>query len=125
MDLSDDPELLKLEEKGTRGHYTSVESIKELEDGRVEWRMATSSTPGGRIPNFIVESTMAGQIAAVSLTVSLHKDSDAMLDDTDSMSRRMSLTSCTGTTASGPRTPLRRAMRQLRQKLVFPQPMKR
>lgn len=73
MDLSDDPELLKLEEKGTRGHYTSVESIKELEDGRVEWRMATSSTPGGRIPNFIVESTMAGQIAAVSLTVSLRK----------------------------------------------------
>lgn len=71
VDLSDDPELVKLEEKGTRGHYTSVESLKELEDGRVEWRMATSSTPGGRIPNFIVESSMAGQIAAVSLVVSL------------------------------------------------------
>lgn len=67
VDVSDDPELSKLEEKGTRGHYTSVESFKELEDGRVEWRMATSSTPGGHIPNFIVESTMAGQIAAVSL----------------------------------------------------------
>lgn len=68
MDISDDPELSKLEEKGTRGHYTSVESFKELEDGRIEWRMATSSTPGGRIPNFIVESTMAGQIAAVSIS---------------------------------------------------------
>ncbi|KAF8163618.1 hypothetical protein B0H34DRAFT_745641 [Crassisporium funariophilum] len=68
IDLSsqEDEELQKLEEKGIKGRYVSVERIVELENGNTEWRMATSSTPGGSIPNFIVESTMAKKIAAVS-----------------------------------------------------------
>jgi len=64
VDLSNDPELAKLEEKGVKGRYVSVESIKELPNGNTEWRMATSSSPGGRIPTFLVESTMASSISA-------------------------------------------------------------
>jgi len=64
IDLSSDPELAKLEEKGVKGRYVSVESIKQLPNGNTEWRMATSSTPGGRIPSFIVEGTMASSISA-------------------------------------------------------------
>jgi len=66
IDLSSDPELAKLEEKGVKGRYVSVENIKQLPNGNTEWRMATSSNPGGRIPSFIVESTMASAISAVS-----------------------------------------------------------
>lgn len=43
----------------------SVERLQELENGKVEWRMATSSTPGGRIPQFVVESSMASTISKV------------------------------------------------------------
>ncbi len=68
MDLSSDPELAKLEEKGVKGHYVSVESVKELPSGNTEWRMATSSSPGGRIPTFVVESTMASSISEVSMS---------------------------------------------------------
>jgi hypothetical protein len=57
---------LELEEKGVKGRYVSVEHIKELEDGRVEWRMATSSTPGGRIPTFIAEASITSSIVKVS-----------------------------------------------------------
>jgi len=66
IDLSSkgDEDLLKLEEKGIKGRYVSVERIIELENGNTEWRMATSSTPGGSLPNFLVESTMAKKIAA-------------------------------------------------------------
>ncbi|KAJ6502388.1 hypothetical protein C8R45DRAFT_1191192 [Mycena sanguinolenta] len=64
VDLTEDQELAKLEEKGVRGRYVSVERILELEDGTIEWRMATSSTPGGSIPSYFVESSMASQIAA-------------------------------------------------------------
>ena len=67
MDISSDPELAKLEEKGVKGRYVSVESIKELSGGDTEWRMATSSSPGGRIPAFVVESLMASSISAVSM----------------------------------------------------------
>lgn len=67
IDLSSkgDEDLLKLEEKGVKGRYVSVERIMELDNGNTEWRMATSSTPGGYLPNFLVESTMAKTIAAV------------------------------------------------------------
>ncbi len=68
VDLSSDPELAKLEEKGVKGRYVSVDSIKELPSGNTEWRMATSSSPGGRIPTFIVENTMASSISAVSMS---------------------------------------------------------
>ncbi|KZT71301.1 hypothetical protein DAEQUDRAFT_124314 [Daedalea quercina L-15889] len=63
VDLSDDPELAKLEEKGVKGRYVSVELLKELDNGKVEWKMATSSTPGGNIPSFVAESTMDSTIA--------------------------------------------------------------
>jgi hypothetical protein len=68
IDLTSDSELAKLEEKGVKGRYVSVESIKELPSGNTEWRMATSSSPGGRIPTFVVESTMASSISAVSMS---------------------------------------------------------
>ncbi|KAJ7063497.1 hypothetical protein C8F01DRAFT_1133252 [Mycena amicta] len=63
VDLSDNEELSKLEEKGVRGRYVSVERLLELPDGTTEWRMATSSTPGGSIPNFFVEKSMDSKIA--------------------------------------------------------------
>ena len=65
IDLSEDHDLVKLERKGTKGRYVAVERILELDDGEVEWRMATSANPGGMIPSFITESSMPGQIAAV------------------------------------------------------------
>jgi len=66
IDLSSkgDEDLLKFEEHGVKGRYVSVERIVELENGNTEWRMATSSTPGGSLPNFLVESTMAKKIAS-------------------------------------------------------------
>ncbi|KAG1891353.1 hypothetical protein F4604DRAFT_1876468 [Suillus subluteus] len=64
VSIPGDEDLAKLEEKGTKGRYVSVERLLELDDGTVEWRMATSSTPGGSIPNFITESSMPGQISA-------------------------------------------------------------
>jgi hypothetical protein len=66
VDLSSDPELAQLEEKGVRGRYVSVERLLELPDGKVEWRMATSSTPGGNIPTFVAERSMPSKISDVS-----------------------------------------------------------
>ena len=63
---SGDEELAKIEERGVKGRYVSVERIKEIEEGRVEWRMATSSTPGGNIPTFIAEASIAKSIAQVT-----------------------------------------------------------
>ncbi|KAF7985127.1 hypothetical protein HWV62_9047 [Athelia sp. TMB] len=63
IDLADDPELAKLEEKGVKGRYTSVERLQEVEGGKVSWHMATSSTPGGSIPTFVAEGSIDGQIA--------------------------------------------------------------
>ncbi|KAG6891767.1 hypothetical protein C0993_006881, partial [Termitomyces sp. T159_Od127] len=66
MDLSgpEDKKLAALEPEGVRGRYVSVETITELENGNTEWRMATSSTPGGIIPSFVVESSMDSKIAS-------------------------------------------------------------
>ncbi|KAJ4487734.1 hypothetical protein J3R30DRAFT_3787308 [Lentinula aciculospora] len=65
IDLSspEDVELARMEEKGVKGRYASIERIVELEDGSTEWRMATSSTPGGSIPSWLAESTMASKIS--------------------------------------------------------------
>ncbi|KAJ7685350.1 hypothetical protein DFH06DRAFT_1313662 [Mycena polygramma] len=63
VDLTEDQELAKLEEKGVKGRYVSVERLLELEDGSIEWRMATSSTPGGSIPTYFVEKSMGSKIA--------------------------------------------------------------
>ena len=46
-----------------RGKYVSVELVTELEDGSVDWRMATSSDAGGSIPRFITNSTLPKSIA--------------------------------------------------------------
>ncbi|KAG5649742.1 hypothetical protein H0H81_002211 [Sphagnurus paluster] len=66
IDLSGagDEALAALETPGAvRGCYVSVEVLTERPDGSTEWRMATSSTPGGSIPTFVVERTMASKIA--------------------------------------------------------------
>lgn len=65
VDLSPEPGLLGLEEKGVRGQYSSVELIKELGDGKIEWRMATTSRPNGHIPQFIAERAMPKTVAQV------------------------------------------------------------
>jgi Protein of unknown function (DUF3074) len=72
VDLSSDPELANLEEKGVKGRYVSVERITELPNGKTEWRMATSSSPGGRIPALVVDKTMPGTISAVSASKYLY-----------------------------------------------------
>ena len=44
IDLKADPAdagLAKLEEKGVKGRYVSVERLQETEDGKVEWRSVT------------------------------------------------------------------------------------
>ena len=79
VDLSSDPELAKLEEQGVKGRYVSVESIKELSSGNTEWRMATSSSPGGRIPAFVVESTMASTISEVSMPSFNHAGREVLI----------------------------------------------
>jgi len=66
IDLSSpsDKELARLEEKGVRGRYCSVEQILELpEEGKVEWRMAASSSPGGLIPQWLAELSMASTLS--------------------------------------------------------------
>jgi len=64
VDLSNEPELAKIEEKGAaKGRYVCVERVKELSNGNVEWKLATSSTPGGNIPQFMVDRSMPGLIS--------------------------------------------------------------
>ncbi|KAF9532228.1 hypothetical protein CPB83DRAFT_665682 [Crepidotus variabilis] len=60
----EDQGLHDLEPKGAiTGRYVSVERVMELENGNIEWRVVTSSSPGGNIPSFIVNSSMAKTIA--------------------------------------------------------------
>lgn len=69
VDLSgpEQKHLADLEEQGdVKGRYVSVERILEMDDGKVEWRMATASTPGGSIPKFLTEHSMPKSVAAVS-----------------------------------------------------------
>lgn len=61
LDVSSNESLKAKEPRGVRGHYVSVERVKEL-DGQVEWIMATRSTPGGYIPSFVSESAMPSKI---------------------------------------------------------------
>ncbi|TFK42293.1 hypothetical protein BDQ12DRAFT_268785 [Crucibulum laeve] len=63
VDLSSDEDLAKLEEKGVKGRYASVERVMDLGDGKTEWRMAVSSTTGGNIPTYFVESSMPKKIS--------------------------------------------------------------
>ena len=60
-----DEELAALEEKGVKGHYASVQCIVELPGDKVEWRMATSNSAGGLIPQFITDAVLPEAIAKV------------------------------------------------------------
>jgi hypothetical protein len=67
-------ESLELDDDGrqrVRGRYVSVERFLEAKDGSVEWRMATSSTPDGLIPQWLVEKTLPNSIANVSANLIL------------------------------------------------------
>lgn len=65
LDLSPRPDLAKFEEREKRvqGRYVSVERIKDLGNGRLEWRMATSSKAGGLLPQSLTEMSMPSSIA--------------------------------------------------------------
>ncbi|THV06533.1 hypothetical protein K435DRAFT_711352 [Dendrothele bispora CBS 962.96] len=65
IDLSSpsDIELAQLEGQGVQGRYVVVERIMEMENGNTEWRMATTGTAGGNIPQIFVEQTMASQVS--------------------------------------------------------------
>lgn len=65
IDLSspEDEDLAALEEKGVKGRYASVERILELSEDKVEWRMATTSSAGGLIPQFLTNSALAETVA--------------------------------------------------------------
>ena len=70
VDVTGEEEYAKLEEKGVKASYVSVEQLTELnggsEGGKVRWTMATSSHPGGMIPDAITNASLAGEIAKVS-----------------------------------------------------------
>ncbi|KAF9782601.1 hypothetical protein BJ322DRAFT_162951 [Thelephora terrestris] len=63
LSSTEDEELAALEEKGVKGRYASVEHILELPDDKVEWRMATSSSPGGLVPQFVNDLALPGAIS--------------------------------------------------------------
>ncbi|EKM55162.1 uncharacterized protein PHACADRAFT_255589 [Phanerochaete carnosa HHB-10118-sp] len=63
LDLTPIPDFAKLEEKRVQGRYVSIERIKDLGDGRLEWRMATSSKAGGLLPQSLTEMSMPSSIA--------------------------------------------------------------
>ncbi|GAA5884478.1 hypothetical protein JCM6882_005267 [Rhodosporidiobolus microsporus] len=51
------------EKKYVRGTTATVERVRELEDGDIEWCCASLSTPGGSIPVKLSESKMANSLA--------------------------------------------------------------
>ena len=69
----EDEDLAALEEKGVKARYASVERILELPGDKVEWRMATSSSAGGLIPQFINDLAVPGAVAKVLLDLSIHR----------------------------------------------------
>jgi len=58
-----DSELAAKEEPGVKGRYAAVERLTELDDGTIEWRMATTSSPGGLIPDFLATPAIPKAIA--------------------------------------------------------------
>jgi len=62
IDVSSNPDYSKQEAPVTRGRYSSIERIQETTDGGVNWRMITSSTPGGAIPQWIANRSIPGKI---------------------------------------------------------------
>ncbi|ELU37359.1 hypothetical protein AG1IA_08622 [Rhizoctonia solani AG-1 IA] len=67
LDVSADQDLKEKEPRGVRGHYVSVERVKEI-DGITPLvpSMATRSSPGGLIPTFLSEPAMPSKISEVS-----------------------------------------------------------
>ena len=65
VDLTPDPELSKLEEKGVKARYVAVERLMELPNGKVEWRMATASRAEGMLPQYMTERAMPSSISNV------------------------------------------------------------
>jgi len=55
--------MMAMEEKGVRGKYAAVERLKELEDGSVEWRVATTTTVGGFVPDWVTSKAVPAAIA--------------------------------------------------------------
>jgi hypothetical protein len=65
-DLSADPELSGMEEKGAvQGRCAKVERIMELPNGNIEWRAAVSMAIGGSLPAFVVEKMIPSGVAQV------------------------------------------------------------
>ncbi|KAF8743102.1 hypothetical protein RHS01_02214 [Rhizoctonia solani] len=64
LDVSADQDLKEKEPRGVRGHYVSVERVKEI-DGITPLvpSMATRSSPGGLIPTFLSEPAMPSKIS--------------------------------------------------------------
>ncbi|GAA6003145.1 uncharacterized protein JCM10292_002890 [Rhodotorula paludigena] len=54
---------VKEEKKYVRGTQATVERVRELEGGTIEWSCASLSTPGGNIPVKLSESKMANSLA--------------------------------------------------------------
>ena len=50
-----------------KGRYASIERILELPEDKVEWRVAASSSAGGRVPQFITNAVMPEALARVCL----------------------------------------------------------
>lgn len=53
----------KLESAFVKGMYLSVEIITKLEDGRIEWTLATTSEAGGWLPQFLQRPQMTKAVA--------------------------------------------------------------
>lgn len=65
----EDEGLAALEEKGVKARYASVERILELPGDKIEWRMATSSSAGGVVPQFINDLAVPEEISKVALNL--------------------------------------------------------
>jgi len=62
VDVTSDHSLASQEYQATRGYYSAISRVRELPDGGVNWRVITTSTPGGMIPQWIADRAMPGKI---------------------------------------------------------------
>ncbi|KAG8980644.1 hypothetical protein FRB94_010045 [Tulasnella sp. JGI-2019a] len=63
FDTSGDEAMLAMEERGIRGKYAAIQRIKELEDGHVELRKASTTTMGGLIPDWFITRSVPANMA--------------------------------------------------------------
>lgn len=68
FDTSSDEAMMSMEERGIKGKYAAIERITELEDGSVEWRVATTTTVGGYVPDWFTARAVPAAIAEVSFS---------------------------------------------------------